>query len=101
MIEHCFYPRKFVQTFYDLMEEGGLGIISTPYHGYMKNLAIALANKSDFHYTALWDGGHIKFFSIETMGALLREFGFRDIRFLRVGRSFKPLAKSMIAVFRK
>jgi|HubBroStandDraft_6_1064221.scaffolds.fasta_scaffold85056_3 hypothetical protein len=29
---------------------------------------------------AVWDGGHIKFFSIATLGQLLTEAGFRDIR---------------------
>jgi 2-polyprenyl-6-hydroxyphenyl methylase/3-demethylubiquinone-9 3-methyltransferase len=30
VIEHCFYPRKYVQTVFDLLEERGKGIISTP-----------------------------------------------------------------------
>jgi 2-polyprenyl-6-hydroxyphenyl methylase/3-demethylubiquinone-9 3-methyltransferase len=54
----------------------------------------------DMHFTALWEDGHIKFWSIETLSTLLREAGFRDIRFLRVGR-IPPLAKSMIAIARK
>lgn len=44
--------------------------------------------------------GHIKFWSFLTLGTLLREAGFTDIRFLRVGR-IPPLAKSMIAVARR
>jgi hypothetical protein len=38
--------------------------VSTPYHGYHKNLGLALSGKMDAHFTALWEGGHIKFFSI-------------------------------------
>ena len=36
---------------YDLLEPGGLAIISTPYHGYLKNLALAASGKLDssFH----------------------------------------------------
>ena len=54
----------------------------------------------DKHFTALWDNGHIKFWSIDTLGELLREAGFVDVRFERVGR-IPPLAKSMIAIARK
>ncbi len=100
VIEHCFYPRKFARTFFDLLEPGGIGVLSTPYHGYLKNLALALAGKWDDHLGPLWDGGHIKFFSARTLRALLEEVGFQQIEFIRVGR-IPPLAKSMIAVVRK
>ena len=72
VIEHCFEPRRFAKTFYNLIEQGGIGILSTPYHGYWKNLALAVAGKWDDHLTALWDGGHVKFFSIKTLGTSAR-----------------------------
>jgi 2-polyprenyl-3-methyl-5-hydroxy-6-metoxy-1,4-benzoquinol methylase len=97
VIEHCYDPRKFAERLYEVLEPGGLGIISTPYHGYLKNLALALTGDLDKHFTALWDGGHIKFFSIRTLSILLREKGFEQLKFYRVGR-IPPLAKSMIAV---
>lgn len=100
VIEHCYDPRKFAEVLYDLVAPGGLAIVSTPYHSYIKNMALAVAGKFDTHFTALWDGGHIKFFSVRTLGVLIREAGFRDVRFTRVGR-VPPLAKSMIAVARK
>ena len=80
-----------------LIAPGGIGVASTPDHGYLKNLALALAGKMDSHFTALWDGGHIKFFSMTTLGALLRELGAKEINFKRVGR-IPHLAKSMIAI---
>jgi len=63
----------------------------------LKNLALALTGKMDSHFTATWDGGHIKFFSIQTLGELIEERGFTELRFHRVGR-LAPLAKSMVAV---
>ena len=93
-------PRQYAQTVYDLLEAGGTAIISTPYHGYWKNLALALTGKMDAHFTALWDHGHIKFWSVHTMGELLRGAGFVNLRFIRVGR-IAPLAKSMIVVAKK
>jgi 2-polyprenyl-6-hydroxyphenyl methylase/3-demethylubiquinone-9 3-methyltransferase len=100
VVEHLYYPRTFAKTAFDLLEPGGTAVISTPYHGYLKNLALAASGKMDDHFTALWDGGHIKFWSEKTLGALLREAGFTDIRFERVGR-VPPLAKSMFAIARK
>jgi 2-polyprenyl-6-hydroxyphenyl methylase/3-demethylubiquinone-9 3-methyltransferase len=82
---------------YALLEPGGLAIISTPYHGYIKNLIMALTGTLDRHFTSLWDHGHIKFWSKKTLSILLREAGFTHIEFLRVGR-IPVLAKSMIAV---
>jgi len=100
VIEHCFYPRKFAQTFFDLIAPGGVGVLSTPYHGYLKNLALALAGKWDDHLGPLWDGGHIKFFSARSLQALLEEVGFQRIELIRVGR-VPPLAKSLVAVVRR
>jgi 2-polyprenyl-3-methyl-5-hydroxy-6-metoxy-1,4-benzoquinol methylase len=100
VIEHCFDPRRFARTLYSLVEPGGIAVVSTPYHGYWKNLALALAGKWDSHLTALWDGGHIKFFSVRTLRTLLQEAGFQDNDFVRVGR-IPVFAKSMIAIARK
>lgn len=79
---------------------GGVAVISTPYHGYWKNLAMAVTGKMDAHFTALWDHGHIKFWSMKTLRQLLEEAGLKVERFERVGR-IPLLAKSMIAVARK
>ena len=100
VVEHCYDPRKFAQTLWQLVETGGIAIVSTPYHGYVKNLALAIAGKWDDHLNPLWDGGHIKFFSPRTLTMLLTDAGFRDVRFIRVGR-IPLLAKSMIAFARK
>jgi hypothetical protein len=54
----------------------------------------------DRHFTALWDHGHIKFWSMPTLTMLPREVGFQNILFHRVGR-IPALAKSMIAVAEK
>jgi len=97
VVEHLYYPRLFAQRAFELLESRGTLILSTPFHGYWKNLALAVTGKLDAHFTVLWDGGHIKFWSIDTLRTLLAEVGFVDIEFVRVGR-IKPFAKSMIAV---
>src|SRR5262249_44899869 len=99
VIEHCFDPRAFVKTFLSLIASRGIGFLSTPYHSYLKNLALAVSGKMDGHFTALWDGGHVKFFSMNTLGQLLQEAGASKVDFMRVGR-VAMLAKSMVAVVR-
>jgi 2-polyprenyl-6-hydroxyphenyl methylase/3-demethylubiquinone-9 3-methyltransferase len=100
VIEHCQHPRKVARCIHDLLAPGGVAVISTPYHGYLKNLALALTNRMDAHFTALWDGGHIKFWSPRTLTLLLEEAGLEVEKILRVGR-VPPLAKSMVAVVRR
>ena len=60
---------------------------------------MALTGTMDAHFTALWDHGHIKFWSFHTLHALLKDAGFVNIEFYRVGR-IPVLAKSMIAIAR-
>jgi 2-polyprenyl-3-methyl-5-hydroxy-6-metoxy-1,4-benzoquinol methylase len=100
VVEHLYSPKAFASTAYNLLHAGGYAIISTPYHGYLKNLAIAATNGFDKHFTAMWDHGHIKFWSIQTLSQLLSEAGFKTIEFKRVGR-VPALAKSVIAVARR
>jgi len=97
VIEHLYSPRLLVKTLVDVLEPGGTLILSTPYHGYMKNLALAASGRMDEHFTALWDHGHIKFWSPATLTTLFREGGFQNLRIQRVGR-IPLLAKSMVLV---
>lgn len=100
VVEHVYSPRMFAKCIAELLEPGGLAVVSTPYHGYWKNLALAITGRMDSHFTALWDHGHIKFWSPETLSALFAEQGMMRERLIRVGR-LGPLAKSMIGVFRR
>jgi 2-polyprenyl-3-methyl-5-hydroxy-6-metoxy-1,4-benzoquinol methylase len=95
VVEHIYYPRDLAKCAYDLLRPGGRLVITTPYHGYLKNLALAVSGKMDQHWTALWDGGHIKFWSWKTLSNLLQEAGFTDFRFHGSGR-LPFLWKSMV-----
>jgi SAM-dependent methyltransferase len=95
VIEHLFYPRRLVQAARRCLKPGGRLILSTPYHGYLKNLAIAVLNRWDDHCNTLNDGWHIKFFSTATMRELLSSEGMADISFNFCGR-FPMFWKSMV-----
>ncbi len=58
------------------------------------------SGKLDRHFTALWDGGHIKFWSRRTLSALLQEAGFELVAFRGAGR-WPWLWKSMLIAARK
>jgi 2-polyprenyl-3-methyl-5-hydroxy-6-metoxy-1,4-benzoquinol methylase len=100
VIEHLYDSRHYSKTIFDLLIPGGMLIISTPYHGYWKNLVMALFGRMDSHFHALWDHGHIKFWSKKTLKILLSESGFVNIKFKTVGR-IPIIAKSMIAIAQK
>jgi 2-polyprenyl-3-methyl-5-hydroxy-6-metoxy-1,4-benzoquinol methylase len=98
VVEHVYFPHRLARTLFELCERGGITIVSTPYHGYWKNLALSVVPGAwDRHHDPLSDHGHIKFWSERTLRALLLQAGFRTVRFIRVGR-IPALAKSIIAV---
>lgn len=100
VVEHLYTPQDLVRFANDALRPGGLFIVTTPYHGYLKNLALSLTDHWDAHHTALWHGGHIKFWSRKTLGVLLEQGGFAVEAFSGVGR-MPYLWKSMIMVARK
>lgn len=97
VVEHLFSPHLLPVFARQIVRGGGYLVISTPYHGYLKNLALSVFNKWDKHHTALWHGGHVKFWSRKTLTQLLEANGFRVTEFHGAGR-LPWLWKSMILV---
>ncbi len=95
VIEHLFDPKAFLENAFRHLRPGGCLVLSTPFHGYLKNLAIGVIGGWDAHFTANWLGGHIKFFSPKTIERMLLDVGFDDVRFRFAGR-LPLLWKSMI-----
>lgn len=81
VVEHLYAPRPYVRGCFSALKPGGRLICTTPYHGYLKNLVLALAGHWDLHTSPLWDGGHIKFWSRKTLFSLLAEGGFNNFQF--------------------
>jgi 2-polyprenyl-3-methyl-5-hydroxy-6-metoxy-1,4-benzoquinol methylase len=97
VIEHLYSPRDYLDLCRDILGRSGGGelIVTTPYHGYLKNVALSITGQMDKHFTVLWDGGHIKFWSKKTLTRLLTEKGFTHISFTGCGR-LPYLWKSMM-----
>jgi len=99
VVEHLYRPSSLIETADAMLKPGGTFIICTPYHGYLKNLAIAVLDRWDDHHGTHFDGGHIKFFSVATLKALLKPaFDVERVEFY--GR-FPGFYKNMICVARK
>jgi 2-polyprenyl-3-methyl-5-hydroxy-6-metoxy-1,4-benzoquinol methylase len=95
VIEHLYDPAGFIELCRKTLNGRGELVISTPYHGYWKNLLLSLLNKWDSHLAPMWLGGHIKFWSKATLSTLLRNAGFTIAAFKGCGR-FPYFWKSMI-----
>jgi 2-polyprenyl-3-methyl-5-hydroxy-6-metoxy-1,4-benzoquinol methylase len=100
VIEHLYQPTILTETAAAIVKPGGLFVAGTPYHGYLKNLALAVRNDWDEHHSVHWDGGHIKFFSVKTLRRMIDGAGFEVLRFHFYGR-LPWLWKNMICVARK
>lgn len=100
VIEHLYSPSDLLAAASGLLGPRGHLLICTPYHGYLKNLALSISGRMDAHFTALWDGGHIKFFSVKTLSELIARQGFTDLSFSYYGRA-PYLCKNMVCHARK
>jgi len=95
VLEHLINPEIAVQSAYNHLKKKGIFIVSVPYHGLLKNLAIALFDfDKHYHYTD-W---HVRFFTEKMLKELLSDF--KKVKIIKIGRYY-PLYKNMIAVCEK
>lgn len=100
VIEHLYRPMDLLECAHGLLAPGGWLVLGTPYHGYLKNLAISLLGQWDRHHGVEWEGGHIKFFSVKTLSRMVEASGFQVERFAFAGRVW-GLWRNMICIARR
>ena len=100
VVEHLFDPEKLLKNLHSALKPDGWVILTTPYHGYLKNLTLSLTNSWDKHFMVDSPGGHIKFFSPATLQNMMEDVGFSDIQIKGAGRA-PMLWKSMVVFARK
>lgn len=87
VVEHVYAPRAWARACATSLRPGGRLVCSTPYHGWLKNVVVAVTNRFDAHVNPLWDGGHIKFWSPATLTRLVQEAGFGRVVWTGAGRA--------------
>jgi len=97
VIERLYDVTFVFEEFNRLLRPGGLLMLTTHYHGLIKNVAIAL-RYFDQHYRINWQ--HIRFFTKESLGGMCQNNDFMPFRWWRVGR-IGPLARSFFVSCRK
>lgn len=80
-----------------VLKPPGISFVTTPYHGLIKNLAIA-ATEFDRHFNPT--GPHIRFFTSKSLRELLMRNGFEILLVAYLGR-FWPLWMNMVMHGRK
>ena len=91
VIEHVYDTENAFAEMGRVLRLGGRLLLTTPYHGLIKNLSI-VARGFDRHFDPA--GPHIRFFSKRSLEKMLRAAGMRPIRFGHYGR-FWPLPHSI------
>lgn len=98
VIEHIYYVYNYLHEINRILKPKGVFIITTPYHGLIKNFAIVLFG-FDKHFCNI-GGGHIRFFSNKCLEKLFNRFGFKIIEKKYIGRTW-PFSKSIYVVGEK
>ncbi len=98
VIEHLFEFPTYMAELSRVTAHGGQLYLTTPYHGLIKNLVLAVRG-FDRHFCS-YDGGHIRFFTDAHLRRLAEAHGFSDVQFRHLGR-IGPLAKSTVMIARK
>lgn len=97
VVEHLFDVGTYLAAVNQLLKPGGTLVLTTPYHGLIKNILIDVANYHR-HYDPL--GQHIRFFDKKGLGECLEAFGFAPKVWTGYGRPW-PLWKSFFVVASK
>jgi 2-polyprenyl-3-methyl-5-hydroxy-6-metoxy-1,4-benzoquinol methylase len=93
VIEHLLRPRSLFEGARAALEARGRLAVSTPYHGFVKSVAVA-ALRFDEHFAV--EGDHIRFFSDRALEKLAGETGFEVERIHHLGRAWPVWANSLL-----
>lgn len=96
-IEHIYDTELAFKELARVLKPGGKILITTPYHGLLKNLLIVIL-KFELIFDA--KGAHIRFFTKRSLSSCLIEVGLKPIKFDYFGR-FYPLSRGILVLAEK
>ncbi|MFZ4575583.1 MAG: class I SAM-dependent methyltransferase [Phycisphaerales bacterium] len=76
VLEHLFSPLYVLEQMSRVLKPGGVALLTVPYHGLLKNLAIA-AFAFEKHYDPEYV--HLRFFTSGTLGRLVQKAGMKVV----------------------
>jgi 2-polyprenyl-3-methyl-5-hydroxy-6-metoxy-1,4-benzoquinol methylase len=97
VIEHLFDVMSYLRAIQQVLREGGWLVLTTPYHGVVKNIAVGLF-AFERHYHP--ESEHIRFFSARSLRDCLGRTGFALETLTGYGRPW-PFWKSFFVTARK
>ncbi|MBI4525318.1 MAG: methyltransferase domain-containing protein [Deltaproteobacteria bacterium] len=97
VIEHVYDVHFIFGEFSRLLRPGGLLILTTPYHGRIKNVIVSLFF-FERHFDPTWE--HIRFWTRKSLTKVCTAHGLQPIKWASVGR-FWPVPKSFFVVCRR
>jgi len=97
VIEHVLDVSRFLSEIRRVLRPGGIVVLTTPYHGLLKNSAIVLFN---FHKHFNVEGSHIRFFDRRALTRSLSKNQFEPLSLAGLGR-FWPLYRTWFVVAKR
>lgn len=97
VLEHVYDTNHAVGELARVMKSGATMLLTTPFHGFLKNVCIAMF-AFDQHFDPT--GGHVRFFTKRSLRDLLHVHGFEMIDCKYYGR-FYPFSHSMVVLAKK
>lgn len=97
VIEHVYDTEWMAMEMARVLRPGGRLLLTTPYHGFLKNLAIVFLGFNR-HFNPV--GPHVRFFSRRSITVLLQRYGLKVVAYDYYGRVY-PFSHSIVVYAEK
>ncbi|MCL4415425.1 MAG: methyltransferase domain-containing protein [Actinobacteria bacterium] len=97
VLEHVYNTERTIKELYRILKPGGQILVSTPYHGFIKNLILITLFFEEYFDPR---GAHIRHYSKKSLTTQLKDVGFSILKCNYFGR-FYPVSRAMYVLAQK